>query len=126
MAIVSGKSISQTDTKNKVVIDVEIAKKIANDLVAGDVCKAKLKITENNIYLLEKKISLKDSVISNLEKQNYNLGLVISYKDDAMIKQEEISKTYKAQLRKSKTATFIYKIFAYIGIASTGYLILNK
>ena len=126
MAIVSGKSISQTDTKNKVVIDVEIAKKIANDLVAGDVCKAKLKITENNIYLLEKKISLKDSVILNLEKQNFNLGLVISYKDDAMIKQEEISKTYKAQLRKSNTATFIYKIFAYIGIASTGYLILNK
>ena len=126
MAIVSGKSISQTDTKNKVIIDVEIAKKIANDLVAGDVCKAKLKRTENNISLLEKKVSLKDSVITSLEKQNFNLGLVISYKDDAMMKQEEISKTYKAQLRKSNTATFIYKIFAYIGIASTGYLILNK
>lgn len=125
MAIVSGKSISQTDTKNKVVIDVEIAKKIANDLVSGDVCKAKLKITENNIFLLEKKVSLKDSVIANLEKQNYNLGLVISYKDDAMMKQEEISKSYKSELRKSKTATFIYKVFAYIGIGATGYLLIK-
>lgn len=126
MVIVSGKSISQTDTKNKVVIDVEIAKKIANDLVAGDVCKAKFKLTENNILLLEKKISVKDSVISVLEKQKSNLDLVISYKDNVIAKQEEISNSYKKELRKSKTATFIYKIFAYIGVASTGYLLINK
>lgn len=125
MVIVSGKSISQTDTKNKVVIDVEIAKKIANDLVAGDVCKAKLKLTENNISLLEKKVSVKDSVISVLGKQKSNLDLVIAYKDDVISKQEEISKSYKKELRKSKNATFIYKLFAYIGIASTGYLLIK-
>lgn len=125
MVIVSGKSISQTDTKSKVVIDVEIAKKIANDLVAGDVCKAKLKLTENNISLLEKKVSLKDSVITTLEKQKSNLDLVIAYKDDVIVKQEEISKSYKSQLRKSKTATFIYKVFAYIGIGATGYLLIK-
>lgn len=125
MVIVSGKSISQTDTKNKVVIDIEIAKKIANDLVAGDVCKAKLKLTENNISLLEKKVSIKDSVISVLEKQKSNLDLVIAYKDDVISKQEEISKSYKSELRKSKTKTFIYKLFAYIGVASTGYLLIK-
>lgn len=123
MVIVSGKSISQTVTKNKVVIDVEIAKKIANDLVAGDVCKAKLKLTENNISLLEKKVSLKDSVITSLENQKSNLDLVITYKDDIILKQEEISKSYKSELRKSKTTTFIYKVFAYIGIGATGYLL---
>lgn len=125
MVIVSGKSISQTDTKSKVVIDVEIAKKIANDLVAGDVCKAKLKLTENNISLLEKKVSLKDSVITSLEKQKSNLDLVIAYKDDVILKQEEISKSYKSELRKSKTTTFIYKVFAYIGIGATGYLLIK-
>lgn len=125
MVIVSGKSISQTDTKNKVVIDVEIAKKIANDLVSGDVCKAKLKLIENNISLLEKKVSVKDSVINVLVNQKSNLDLVITYKDDVILKQEEISKSYKKELRKSKNATFIYKFFAYIGIASTGYLLLK-
>lgn len=125
MVIVSGKSISQTDTKNKVVIDVEIAKKIANDLVVGDVCKAKLKLTEKNISLLEKKVSLKDSVITSLEKQKSNLDLVIAYKDDIIVKQEEISKSYKSELRKSKTSTFIYKVFAYIGIGATGYLLIK-
>lgn len=124
--MLSGKSISQTVTNNKVVIDVEIAKKIANDLVSGDVCKAKLKLTENNISLLEKKVTLKDSVINVLVKQKSNLDLVIAYKDDIISKQEEISNSYKKELRKSKTKTFVYKLFAYVGIASTGYLLINK
>jgi hypothetical protein len=123
--MLSGKSISQTVTNNKVVIDVEIAKKIANDLVSGDVAKAKLKITENNISLLEKKVTVKDSVINILEKQKSNLNLVITYKDDIISKQEEISNSYKKELRKSKTTTFMYKIFAYVGIASTGYLLIK-
>jgi len=123
--MLSGKSISQTVTNNKVVIDVEIAKKIANDLVSGDVAKAKLKITENNISLLEKKVTVKDSVINILEKQKSNLDLVITYKDDIISKQEEISNSYKKELRKSKTTTFMYKIFAYVGIASTGYLLIK-
>ena len=121
----SGKSISQTVTNNKVVIDVEIAKKIANDLVSGDVAKAKLKLTEENIVLLEKKVVVKDSIINNLEKQKSNLGLVINYKDDIITKQEEISNTYKKQLIKAKTSTFFYKIFAYIGVASAGYLLIK-
>jgi hypothetical protein len=124
-AMLSGKSISQTVTNNKVVIDVEIAKKIANDLVSGDVAKAKLKLTEDNILLLEKKVVVKDSVINILEKQKSNLNLVITYKDDIILKQEEISKTYKKELIKSKTKTFFYKIFAYIGVASTGFLLLK-
>lgn len=121
----SGKSISQTVTNNKVVIDVEIAKKIANDLVSGDVAKAKLKLTEENIVLLEKKVVVKDSIINNLEKQKSNLGLVITYKDDIISKQEEISNTYKKQLIKAKTSTFFYKVFAYIGVASAGYLLIK-
>jgi hypothetical protein len=123
--MLSGKGISQTVTNNKVVIDVEIAKKIANDLVSGDVAKAKLKLTEDNILLLEKKVVVKDSVISILEKQKSNLNLVITYKDDIILKQEEISKTYKKELVKSKTKTFFYKVFAYIGVASTGFLLLK-
>jgi hypothetical protein len=123
--MLTGKSISQTVTNNKVVIDVEIAKKIANDLVSGDVAKAKLKLTEDNILLLEKKVVVKDSVINILEKQKSNLNLVITYKDDIILKQEEISKTYKKELIKSKTKTFFYKVFAYIGVASTGFLLLK-
>lgn len=125
MVIVSGKSISQIDTKNKVVIDVEIAKKIANDLVAGDVCKVKIKLTENKISLLEKKVIVKDSVIYSLEKQKLNFDLALAYKDDKILKEQEISKSYKSELRKSKTATFIYKLFAYIGVGATGYLLIR-
>lgn len=123
--MLSGKGISQTVTNNKVVIDVEIAKKIANDLVSGDVAKAKLKLTEDNVSLLEKKVVVKDSVINILEKQKANLNLVITYKDDIISKQEEISNSYKKELVKEKTKTFFYKVFAYIGVASTGFLLIK-
>lgn len=123
--MLSGKGISQTVTNNKVVIDVEIAKKIANDLVSGDVAKAKLKLTEDNVSLLEKKVVVKDSVINILEKQKANLNLVITYKDEIISKQEEISNSYKKELVKAKTKTFFYKIFAYIGVASTGFLLIK-
>ncbi len=125
MVIVSGKSISQTDTKNKVVIDVEIAKKIANDLVAGDVCKVKIKLTEDKISLLEKKVIAKDSVINSLEKQKSNFDLAIAYKDDKILKEQEISKSYKLELRKAKTKTLLYKIVTYMGIAGTGFLLIK-
>lgn len=125
MVIVSGKSISQTDTKNNVVIDVEIAKKIANDLVAGDVCKVKIKLTEDKISLLEKKVIAKDSVINSLEKQKSNFDLAIAYKDDKILKEQEISKSYKLELRKAKTKTLLYKIVTYMGIAGTGFLLIK-
>ena len=40
--------------------------------------------------------------------------------------QEEISKTYLKDLRKSKRTTLLYKIFTLIGASATGYYILNK
>ena len=57
--------------------------------------------------------------------QKSNLNLVITYKDDIILKQEEISNSYKKQLIKAKTSTFFYKIFAYIGVGTAGYLLIK-
>jgi hypothetical protein len=121
----SGKSISQNDT-TKVVITTTIAKKIATDLVAGDFCKKKVDFLELNIKELEKKVVVKDSMIFNREFKITNLNSIISKKDEMFTMQEEISKTYLKDLRKSKRTTFFYKIFAFIGVTTTGYFILTK
>jgi len=123
--LTSGKSISQTDT-SKVVITTTIAKKIATDLIGGDFCKKKLDILELNIKELEKKVVVKDSMIFNREFKITNLNSIISKKDEMFTMQEEISKTYLKDLRKSKRTTFFYKIFAFIGVTTTGYFILTK
>ena len=123
--LTSGKSISQTDT-SKVVITTTIAKKIATDLTTGDFCKKKLDVFELNIKELEKKVIVKDSMIFNRESKITNLNTMLLKKDEIFKMQEEISKTYLKDLRKSKRTTLFYKIFAFIGVTSTGYFILTK
>lgn len=123
--LTSGKSISQTDT-SKVVITTTIAKKIANDLITGDFCKKKLDLLELNIKELEKKVIVKDSMIFNRESKITNLNTMLLKKDEMFTMQEEISKTYLKDLRKSKRTTLFYKIFTFIGVTSTGYFILTK
>ena len=123
--LTSGKSISQNDT-TKVVISRTIAQKIATDLVAGDFCKKKVDFLELNIKELEKKVVVKDSMIFNRESKITNLNFMIVKKDEMFTMQEEISKTYLKDLRKSKRTTLFYKIFAFIGVTSTGYFILTK
>ena len=41
-----------------------VAKQITLDLISGDSAKAELKLTNENVTLLEKKVTLKDSIIS--------------------------------------------------------------
>jgi hypothetical protein len=123
--LTSGKSISQTDT-SKVVITTTIAQKIATDLIAGDFCKKKVNFLQLNIKELEKKVVLKDSMIFNRESKITNLNSIILKKDEMFTMQEEISKTYLKDLRKSKRTTLLYKIFTLIGATATGYYILNK
>lgn len=121
----SGKSISQTDT-SKVVITTTIAQKITTDLIAGDFCKKKINFLELNIKELEKKVVVKDSMIFNRESKITNLNTMLLKKDEMFTMQEEISKTYLKDLRKSKRTILLYKVFAIIGATTTGYFILLK
>jgi hypothetical protein len=65
-------------------------------------------------------------MIFNRESKITNLNSIIFKKDEMFLMQEEISKTYLKDLRKSKRTTLLYKIFAIIGATTTGYYILSK
>jgi hypothetical protein len=52
---------AQQDT---IKIPTPVAKLIVKDLVSGDSAKAELKLTNEHVILLEKKVTLKDSIIS--------------------------------------------------------------
>ena len=56
-----GEAQTQQDT---IKLPVTVAKQIVKDLVSGDSAKAELKLCNENITLLEKKVILKDSIIS--------------------------------------------------------------
>ena len=125
MMLVCGKSFSQTDTKNKVVIDTSIAKKIAIDLIKGDECKEELKIIKNNVLLLEKKVSLKDSIIIGNKKHINNLDKIVEGKDNLLKISEENLSTAKKQISKYKGNLFLWKTITLVTIGVSGFLILK-
>jgi hypothetical protein len=134
MMLICGNAISQTGTQTKintnksntVCIDTIVAKKIANDLVSGDVCKEEIKLVRENLTLTEKKLVVKDGIIKGLEEQKFNLNAIISEKDKQFQLQKDISDSFKKELSKQKRTTFMYKALSLIGIATTGILILTK
>jgi hypothetical protein len=131
--LLCGNAISQTgtqikikkDNSNLVCIDTVVAKKIANDLVSGDVCKAEIKLVRQNLLLIEKKVSLKDSIINGLEEQKLNLNTIIHEKNYQFELQKDISNSFKKDLSKQKRTTFFYKALSLLGILSTGILIIK-
>ena len=116
MMLLCGKSFSQTDTKNKVVIDTSLARKIAVDLVKGDECKQELLIIKDNIKLLNEKVSVKDSIINNQKNQIVNFNKMVEANDKLLkISDENLSNT-KKELSKSKKNTLFYKLTTIVSI----------
>ena len=74
--LVSFKSISQTDTIKKIVLDEKIGREVVKDLVKGDVCKQLLILAQE-----------KNDV---LKKQNTELYSIIAIKDSILSKKNEI------------------------------------
>lgn len=105
--------------RNKVSIDTSIARLIAYDLVKFDVCRVEVNLIKKNLSLTNKEVSFKDSIITTLGKQKKDLNLIIFKKDEMLIKQEEISKSFKKDLAKEKAASVFYKTLATLGVIST-------
>ena len=72
----SFKSISQTDTIKKIVLDERVGREVVKDLVKGDVCRQLL--------------TLKNENIKNLEEQNAELAEIIKIKDSILSKKDDI------------------------------------
>lgn len=131
--LLCGRGISQTATQinkapqeqNKVVIDTSMARKIATDLVKGDVCRAEIKLVKDNLKLTQEEVAKKDSIIKTMRRQKNDLNLIIDKKDEMFVKQEEISNTYRKALSKQKATTFIYKALSLLGVISTTLLIIK-
>lgn len=119
----------QTNQKSiqssKVEIDTSTARKIATDLIIGDVCKEEIKLVRANLDLTKKEVVLKDSIINTLGKQKDGLNLIISKKDEIYTKQEEISNTFKKELSKQRATNFLYKTLSLLGVISTSLLIIK-
>ncbi len=101
-----------------------MAKLVIKDLLTGDEAKDELVLSVKKFQLLEQKVVLKDSVISNLNDQITNFNSMILTKNDQLSLSEELSKKLKKDLQKQKLKTKLVGL-AGIGVA-VGILVIAK
>lgn len=92
----SFKSFSQNDTLVK--LQIPVAKLVITDLIEGDAAKNQLYLTEEQIEVLQEKIVLQDSIISNYEK-------VINNQSQQLNISQELSNRLETDLKKQKVKT---------------------
>ena len=78
---------------------------MVKDLITGDEAKEELVLSVKKFQLLEQKIVLKDSVITNLNNQIINFNSMISTKQDQLNLSQELSKKLQKDLKKQKLKT---------------------
>lgn len=94
---------SQTDTStNTKSFPIPVVKLIVKDLLSGDLAKAELKLTEQQLAETEKKVILKDSVINNLRMKETNYLTIIDSEKQKYKIVEDYSKRLEIELKKEK------------------------
>ena len=96
-------AFSQTDTsKTEKCFTIPVVKLIMKDLVSGDSAKAVLKLTEVQLAETEKKVILKDSIITTLRAKEINYQTIIDSEKQKFDIMEKYSKKLEYDLKKER------------------------
>lgn len=103
LLLVKSIAFSQTDTsKVEKCFPIPVVKQIMKDLVSGDEAKAQLKLTEQQLLETEKKVSLKDSVITTLRAKEVNYNTIIDSEKQKFEIMDRYSRKLELDLKKEK------------------------
>ena len=125
LAMMSFTSFSQTDTDTlSIQLEKPVVKLVIKDLLTGDEAKEELVLSSKKFKLLEQKIELKDSIISNLNNKISNFNSIMLTKDNQLGLSQELTKKLQLDLKKQKLKTKLVGL-AGIGVA-VGILVIAK
>tara|TARA_B100000424_G_scaffold206331_1_gene163540 strand:- start:340 stop:744 length:405 start_codon:yes stop_codon:yes gene_type:complete len=125
LAMMSFTSFSQTDTDTlSIQLEKPVVKLVIKDLLTGDEAKEELVLSSKKFKLLEQKVELKDSIISNLNNKISNFNSIMLTKDNQLGLSQELTKKLQLDLKKQKLKTKLVGL-AGIGVA-VGILVIAK
>lgn len=103
LLFVSSIAFSQTDTSiNVKCFPIPVVRQIMKDIISGDAAKAELKLTEAQLVETEKKVVLKDSIITTLRLKEVNYLTIIDAEKQKFHIVEDYSKKLEWDLKKEK------------------------
>ena len=120
-------AFSQTDTSSNVkCFPIPVVKQIMKDLLVGDSAKAELKLTEAQLVQTEKKVVLKDSVITTLRLKEVNYLTIIDAEKQKFRIVEDYSKKLEWDLKKEKVKGKFKSILGTGVIAVLTFFLITK
>ena len=127
LLFVSSIAFSQTDTSSNVkCFPIPVVKQIMKDLLVGDSAKAELKLTEAQLVQTEKKVVLKDSVITTLRLKEVNYLTIIDAEKEKFRIVEDYSKKLEWDLKKEKVKGKFKSILGTGVIAVLTFFLITK
>jgi len=89
------KSTCQTIIKNpsdsiQIPVSTRTIKLMIRDIELGKSYKKELDITNENVYLLENNLKIKNNIISSLEQKEVNYISIIKNKDQILVEKDKI------------------------------------
>lgn len=120
-------AFSQTDTsKTEKCFPIPVVKQIMKDLLSGDSAKAQLKLTEVQLVDTEKKVILKDSIITTLRTKESNYQTIIDSEKQKFEIMEKYSKKLEFDLKKEKVKNKFKSILGTGAIAVLTFFLITK
>ena len=113
-------AFSQKDTTtNTKTFPIPVVRQIMKDLLSGDSAKAQLQVTEKILFETEKKVVVKDSIISTLREKEANYIQIVNSEKQKFEIVETYSKKLELELKKEKVKN---KFKSIVGTATIGVL----
>jgi hypothetical protein len=109
-------SVIQYKDTTPILIPAYVAKQIMIDLVSGDSAKEELKLAHTLLSIVEKKVTLKDSLINSMNTKNQvyaNQILLYKEKEKQYI---AYTKTLKSDVKKAKFKNHLFTTVGFVAI----------
>lgn len=122
-------AFSQTDTSKKESVKcfpASTVKQIIKDLKSGDEAKAQLKLSDSLLVETEKKIVLKDNVISTMKEKEVNYVSIIDVQNQKYGILESYTKKVELNLKKEKVKGKFKSILGTGAIAVLTFFLITK
>jgi hypothetical protein len=121
-------AFSQTDTNNQPTkcFPIPVVKLIIKDLMSGDSAKAQLKLVEDQLLKTEKKVELKDSVISLLRIKESNYNVIIGAQNQKYSILETHTKKVEWDLKKEKVKNKFTSVLSGVAVVALTFFLIIK
>ena len=119
-------NIIQYKDTTSILIPTHIAKQIMFDLIAADSAKEELKLTHTLLSLIEKKVTLKDSIINAMTVKNQTYAQQILLYKEKEKQYIDYTKTLKMDVKKAKFKNHLFTTVGFVAILAGALLVFVK